>query len=235
MQPRPTVLLLIAVASSNASAKKTRHDGKPPGWRPDLPKENAGEIVSRMLRRLQRHRVKPGKFFKAYEASLHAMSDAQAALRPATLKSASDTTVVDDEMRAKLKASEVAFQWQAAQVDLLEGVAQDDEVTHWPTEDVERFLVRAKVVDSAADLSPLPSASVVKLAEDLAGVLRVFQYTFANMPDDEEAKEISMADNLRDGFPPPSQAPLMPPAPAPQREKKPGQKRARAKRPRDEL
>ena len=206
----PVLLAACMLDVTDAKRKKTRHDGQEPGWRPDMPTETSSQIVERMLRRLRSKAVQPGSFFQAYQKSWQAMADAHEVMRPATLKSADDVTNVDEEMSAKLRAAEAALRWQQAQVELLEGVAADDDVSQWPAEDMERLLKNAAILQDPADLQRLP---VAKLAKDFAGVLRIFQYTFANMPDDEEAIEISHADNVKAGYPPPSQAPLMPPPP----------------------
>ena len=82
-------------------------------------------------------------------------------------------------MRAKLTAAEAAFRWQREQVELLEGVAPDDDVTQWPVEDMARLLTRAGVVAKPADLKRI---HVPKLAKDLSKVLRIFEWTCATAP-----------------------------------------------------
>ena len=124
---------------------------------------------------------------------------------------------MDAKKQAALKAVDAAFAWQAAQVAHLDGTAMDDDVAHWPSEQVKRLITQSGILFSSSELDKLvrQPEELMRTAVDLAAVLRVFQYTFANMPDEEEAREISERDNLAKGFPPPSQAPLAPSAAPP--------------------
>ena len=57
----------------------------------------------------------------------------------------------------------------------------------------------------------MPKDKRVALAKDLAKLHRIFMWTFDNMPDDDEAVQISDTMNEEKGYPPPSQRPPPPP------------------------
>ena len=178
------------------------------------------------------------------------MQESHEILRPASLKSENDYTDVDDEMRASFKRAAAALEWQGKQIEHLQGVSKDDDVAYWPIENINDLLARAEIV-SKDELEELDAPTRTALAVDFAKVLRIFDFMFANMPDDDEAKEISAADNIRMGYPPPSPPPPPPPgepppmrmrplepeATAPSRAAPPKapSRRKRKRRPRDEL
>jgi hypothetical protein len=210
------VVVALLLQPGCVGRKRTRHEDKPPGWRPDLPKETASQIVERMLRRLRQAGEEPGRFFGAYDQSWRAMSEAQEAMRPATLKSPNEHVEVDDELQQKLAAAESAFAWQHAQVAHLQGVSKDDDVANWPESELDRLLMATGVVKDEGSLARLAArVQRTALAADIASVLRIFEYTFASMPDDEEAAQITLRDNAKSGYPPPSPPPPPPPSPPP--------------------
>ena len=214
MRRRHSIILSAVLLSASCAAEGTQYEGKPPGWRPDKPRETTHHIVNRMLSKLKRFgNYKSGGWFYKYHTSQLAMEKSHEYLRPATLKSGGDTTRIDDEGKAILRAAEDALLWQSEQADLL-SVAPDDDIAQWPLEEVSQLLRTADLVD-ADEFDELTAKMLRSLARDFVAVLRVFEYTFANMPDDEEAVQISRADNRAAGFPPPSQAPPVPGAPPP--------------------
>jgi hypothetical protein len=158
----------------------TRHADKPPGWRPDRPSEDGGAIVSRMLRRLQRHKATPGTFFSEYYEAMGAMAAAQDALLPATLKSTS--TVIDDSTASTLERATRALEWQQAQVQVLEQLPEG-EVLSWPAENRSLALTQLKIVDADYQLADLPAKLEVATLKDYIKLLHVFQFTFDSMPD----------------------------------------------------
>ena len=221
---RRASLLTLLLAASCAAKSKTQYEDKPPGWRPDKPTETAIEIVDRLLRKLKRYGDYPsGPWFYLFQESYVSMEKALKYLQPATLKSEGDRTEIDDEGRAIMVANEKALRWQAEQVDLLSGVSRDDDVAHWPIAECDRLIRKGKLLHEPY-FDKLSAKQRRSLAKDFAAVLRVFEYTFASMPDDEEAAEISHQNNLRDGYPPPSQPPPVPGSPPP-----PTKKRRKAK------
>lgn len=250
-------LLLLLHLSATATQTTTRQSGRPPGWRTDQPNEEGGTIVERMLRKLG-SKAAPGRFFSEYQKAFTAMHTAnERHLRPATLLPEGMSTDIDDEMQSSLKAVEDAFKWQSAQVDILETFektlqqsktagAKADDVQTWPLELVSKFLLVGGVV-AEAELAMLSSQKRVSVARDLAKVHNVFRWTFANMPDEEEAQAITRKINAEQGLPPPSQPPPPPPGAPPRHHVASGEssagagapgarkRRARRKRKKDEL
>ena len=204
--------LLLCLSLCHA---QTQHAGKPAGWRPDKPPEEGGAIVHRMMRRVKSAGATPGPFFERYFTSMQAMQAGHEALRPATLKSEDTTTTIDEEMQEKLEGITAAFEWQHELVAVLEAAPHKDEpVSRWPIAAIDDLLdAVGGVVNASAALS---SKKRVATASDLLKLLRIFEWQFASMPDDDEAKKISRQDNLAAGYGPPSQPPPPPPrAPGP--------------------
>jgi hypothetical protein len=221
-------LLLLVIGSSTAPKSTTRQDGKPPGWRPDQPAENGGEIVERMLRRIGRLGLQPGLFFDEYRTAISDMVAMQEDLRPATLKAANDHTTMTESLRATLERGEKALEWQLAQVERLEASAwaRSRKVSDWTAKEMASLLSACNVVDQQDEfiLPRLSEAKRQAMTTDLVALLYNFWWTHESMPDDEEAKEITAQTNKDLGYPPPSQPPPMPPQAAPRQDKKRRQK-----------
>ena len=102
-------LLLYSIPTCCAAAKKkTRHKDKPPGWRPDRPKETGIEIVEKMLRTLGPSIVS-GAFFSEYQRTVLDMQAAnEKYLRPASLLPGGMHATVDAKMEASMKAAAAA-------------------------------------------------------------------------------------------------------------------------------
>ena len=193
----------------------TRYPGKEAGWRPDRPDETTGEIVGRMASRLQAaggHGV--GAFFRNYDDAMAAMAHTHEILRPATLKTWS--TEMDDEMKASLRKSEAAFRWQHDQITLLSKFSKRNggtDASGWPPLELDSLLLDGAVCSSRRPLAAYERRWKLDMAVDLIKVIRIFEWTFESMPDDAESQAISMEDNRKAGYPPPSAPPPMPPAP----------------------
>ena len=208
-----------------ARSKATRYKDKPPGWRPDRPKETGIEIVERMLRTLGPSIVS-GKFFHQYQQTstdLHAANDE---LRPASLMAEGMSAKVDAKMEASLKAAADGFRWQLSQVDILHAAVRglrdpNAAVSAWPPATVDWYLRTSGVVDEE-ELKELSQTKRVAVATDLAKLHRIFAWTFNSMPDDNEAQQITQQVNKEQGYPPPSQPPPAPPGPPQQAKAKLG-------------
>jgi hypothetical protein len=168
-----------------------------------------------MSRRLVGASVLPGAFFEEYRSAMREMMRTHELLQPATLKSAA--TPIDDEMHAGLEGAEEALRWQGRMVDKMTRFTlrhDGKDLPEWPGTELEAFLLECKVVDSAKQLRALKPSSAVATARDLVKLIRIFDWTFESMPDDQEAMEITQERNRREGYPPPSAYPPMPPAPS---------------------
>ena len=243
------LLLLLHFCVVPAAAKKTRRDGKPPGWRPDQPTETGIAIVERMLRKLGSE-VVSGKFFYDYQKSMKDMHAAnEDTLRPASLLPEGMATQLDDQDKASLKGAQAGFEWQAAQVEILETFERSLEVAraedlrakdlqYWPLTVISKYLLVSGVIDDE-ELPKLSSEKRLSVAKDLAKLHRIFRWTFENMPDDEEAKQITQKINAEQGLPPPSPPPPPPPgqpAEPPRTRSRPRRgKKAHKRRRKDEL
>ena len=212
----------------------TRHPGKPPGWRHDRPEEDGGSLVQRMLRRVKRWpSARPGSFFDTYFQSMAALQKSQEDLRPATLKSPETPTQIDDTLKASLLAATEGLQWQQKLVDILEASPKTD-ISAWHSKDVTALLVACGIVDEQSLLREVGFEKRVAMARDLVALIRIFEWTFESMPDDEEAMDITRENNLAQGYPPPSPTPMAPNAREPQRSPS-GPRRKRQRIRRDEL
>ena len=236
MRTRSTAarLLLLVIGSSTAPKSTTRHDGKPPGWRPDQPAEHGGEIVERMQRSVGLLGMQPGLFFDEYRRVISDMAAMQEDLRPATLKAANDHTTMTESLRATLERGQKAMEWQRAGVERLEASAwaRSRKVSDWTAKEMASLLSTCDVFSMTSSpqddkSKPVPKLSkgvrqsILKgMATDLVAVLYTFWWTHENMPDDEEAKEITAQTNKDLGYPSPSQPPTMPPQAAPRQDKK---------------
>lgn len=215
-----TIVMCLCVALLGSCAN-TRWPGKPPGWRPDQPKEGGGDVVDRIARRLERYKktygVVAGSFLDDFERHMRAQQQVNDDLRPATLMPEGMTVKLSEPLRASMRAEIRALEWQQKQMDALEKLelsqAQSD-VARWAPAAIDTYLVDCSVVDEV-QLRKLPRDKRVSLAKDLATLHRIFMWTFDNMPDDEEAKEISARMNADAGYPPPSPLPPPPPPPPP--------------------
>eukprot|EP00966_Prymnesium_polylepis_P185778 4306615-Prymnesium_polylepis.1 len=196
----------------NWQQQKTQYDGKPPGWRPDLPQEDGVVVVHRMRDRLRSHSVEPGPFFASYFDATEGMRAAHAALLPATLKGDLDSTAVDAEMARSLARAEAAMAWQGRQIGHLEAAGRWSGVNAslWPRNETEHLIAVCGVVE---DLDELSEDILEATGEDLVAILKIFAFTFASMPDDEEATAITRERNREAGYPPPSVPPPMPKRP----------------------
>ena len=124
-----------------------------------------------MLSKLKRFgNYKSGGWFYKYHTSQLAMEKSHEYLRPATLKSGGDTTRIDDEGKAILRAAEDALLSQSEQADLL-SVAPDDDIAQWPLEEVSQLLRTADLVD-ADEFDELTAKMLRSLARDFVAVLR---------------------------------------------------------------
>ena len=219
--------LLLLVIGTSTAPKSTRHEGKPPGWRPDQPAESGGEIVERMLRRLGRLGLQPGVFFDEYRTAIidiDVIVFMQEDLRLATLKAANDHTTMTESVRATLERGQKAIEWQRAQVERLKAStwARSRKVSDWTAKEMVSLLSACNVFDQQDEFI-LPRLSEAKrrvMATDLVALLYTLWWTHQSMPDDEEAKEITAQTNKDLGYPPPSQPPPMPPRAAPRQDKK---------------
>ena len=219
--------LLLLVLGSSTAPKSTRHEGKPPGWRPDQPAEIGGKIVDRMLRRIGRLGLQPGVFFDEYRTAIIDMAVIvfmQEELRLATLKAANDHTTMTESLRATLERGQKAIEWQLAQVERLEASAwaRSRKVSDWTAKEMVSLLSACNVVDQQDEfiLPRLSEAERRAMATDLVALLYTYWWTHESTPDDEEAKEITAQTNKDLGYPPPSQPPPMPPRAAPRQDKK---------------
>lgn len=233
---RRSLLVLALLAADGRAAvarpkaadqppQKTRHEGKPPGWRPDQPSESGGDVVARMARECQGYgilphdrRADPGPFFDEYHASMKAMQDGAEQLRAVSLlPEGTNTKSIDGEMRKALEANIKSLEWQHRQMEYLEGFESSQsssDVSAWTAKARKTYLVMAGVV-SNSEVSKLSEDRQLALAQDLAKLHRVFKWSFNNMPDDEEAHEITMQkNNKEEGYPPPSPPPAKPNGPA---------------------
>ena len=206
----------ILITSCEARKKGTRYEDKPPGWRPDRPKEAGIEIVERMLRTLGPSIVS-GRFFHRYQQMNKDMNAANDELRPVSLMAEGMSAKVDPKMEASLKAVADGFRWQQSQVEMLDaavrGLADPKaEVSAWPSAAVDWYLLESGVVDDE-ELPKLSQTQRVSVASDLAKLHRIFAWAFNSMPDDEEAQQITRMVDKEQGYPPPSQPPPAPPAP----------------------
>ena len=170
-----------------------------------------------MLRRLARYKklygVEKGAFFKEFKWMVKTQSDADDDLRKYSLMPENMNVEIDDQLRERMRQTKLTLDWQFRQMNALEDLEMDQaqsDPAKWDRSAVDVYLLRCGVVDEES-LQKLPTKKRVLLSRDLAALHRVFKWTFENMPDDEEAKEISRQRNIEDGYPPPSPPPPPPP------------------------
>ena len=205
--------LTLVISTCICVAKPTRYKDKPPGWRPDQPSEGGGDVVDRMMRKIERYGVMPGTFFSEFEKAMTDLASNNELLRPVTLLPDGMSAPIDSEMRSSLKAAQASLEWQQRQMDYYEGFEASQgskDPADWNHAALMTYLVACRVLENS-ELVKLTNARRVSLAKDLARLHRILIWTLDSMPDDEEAEEITRKKNKDLGYPPPSPRPPPPP------------------------